>query len=435
MKVVIVGAGYVGLVTGLGLAKLGHQIWFLDIDEKKISLLKKGKLPFREPGLTKLLKEARRENKVYFSSSYRETVPQGEGWLICVGTPSAADGSCNLDFVLGAVREVIRWAPEKGFLVIKSTVDPLRVGEIEELVGERLRLSFVPEFLSEGRAVKDFFSPFRLVFGVKDEVSLSWLKRLYRKIKGERIICSPYEAVLIKCVSNIFLATKISFVNLWALFCGRVGADINQVIKGVGLDPRIGDKFLAAGLGFGGSCFPKDLRAACVYFSQVGIRNCFLKEVLQINQMMVEWVVEKIKKWQKKKIAVWGATFKPHTDDLRESQALVLVERLSQLKLREIRVCDPAADPEQLRRYPKVKFFRDPYQSVEGMEVIVLATEWEIFGQVDFKKVASLMEEKTLIDGRVGFKLWDKERLIRLGFDYWAIGEEKKMCYTDKNEQ
>jgi len=423
MKLAIIGAGYVGLVTGLCLTDLGHEVWFLDVDKDKIALLKRGKLPLKEPGLARLLARARRKDKVHFSVSAAEVVSKSKIWFVCVGTPSAADGSCNISFVLQAIKTILSNASlnQEGLIVVKSTVDPLKVSEIEKMVRGRLRIAFVPEFLSEGTAVKDFFSPARLVWGVKGSASIRLLEKIYQKIKAPRVVCSPSEAVLIKCASNVFLASKISFANLWALFCDKVGADINLIMKGIGLDPRISKKFLAAGLGFGGSCFPKDVRAARVYFQRAGVRSSFFHEVLAINKTMVEWVVEKVKELGKKRVAVWGLTFKPNTDDLRESQAVALLKRLNRLGLEELRACDPAADWRPEGEWKRVKFSRDPYLAAKGMDIIILATEWDIFIQADFEKVARLMRSKIIIDGRSGFQLLDKGRLEELGFQYLGV--------------
>ncbi len=428
MKITVIGAGYVGLVTGLCLTKFGHQVWFLENNAEKIFSLKNGKLPLVEPGLDLLFKQATKGKKIFFSRSYPSVINKTDIWFVCVGTPSLKDGSWSLAYVLEAIKTILKFKKprKKGILVIKSTIDPNRVFQLNKLVAQDRNVTFaiMPEFLREGSAVEDFLNPTRLVVGIEDKEALSKLLKLHRKIRGRRIICSPVEAALIKVLSNVFLPMKISFANLAACYCEKLKADICQVIEAVGLDPRIGKSYLGAGLGFGGSCFPKDTRGIIVSLRRLKISPLLFKSVLKINDQMVKLMRQKIKKCFKNKfnnkiVVLWGLTFKPNTDDIRESKSIQLLDYLSCLGFKELRACDPLVGKVVKKMYPQVKYFQNPYQSARNVDGVILATEWDLFKKVNFKKLARLVRQKIVFDGR---NILDKIKLEKIGFKYYGIG-------------
>ncbi len=431
VKISIVGSGYVGLVTGVCFAEIGHRVICVDNNSEKIAKLKKGITPIYEPGLGKLLKKNVREKRLSFSDSVGDAVEKSDVIFIAVNTPSRADGSCDLQYVEAVAREISLSLKSYKVIVEKSTVPAETGKKIKQTVklynrsGVPFDVVSNPEFLREGHAIGDFMKPDRIVFGVESERAEKIMRKIYSPIKAPVIVTNIETSELIKHASNSFLATKISFINAVSNVAERVGADVKDISKAMGLDRRIGPGFLDAGIGFGGSCFPKDVLAFIHMGQNLGCDMNILKEVYKINEKQRKLVVEKLKEiiWniEGKKIAVWGLAFKPDTDDLRNAPSIDIVRELLKSKAR-VSVYDPVA-MENFERIFKdeknLKFAKNPYDVVKGADAAVLLTEWEEFRKIDFKKVKKLMSVAAIIDGR---NFYDKEKLEKAGFIYRGIG-------------
>ena len=431
IKIAVVGSGYVGLVSGVCFAQIGHRVICVDNNREKLKKLKKGLSPIYEPGLEAMLKKNIRGGNLSFSSSVSDAVQKSDVIFIAVNTPPRVDGSCDLQFVEQVSKEIAQ--SMKGYKVIveKSTVPAQTGGKIKQTVKiyNRKNIPFDvvsnPEFLREGRALGDFLAPDRIVIGVESARAEEIMKNIYRPIKAPVIVTNIATSELIKHASNSFLATKISFINAVANVAERVGADIRDVAKAMGLDKRIGGRFLDAGIGFGGSCFPKDVLAFIHMAKTAGYDLNILKEVFRINEGQRMVVLEKLKEiiWniEGKRIAVWGLAFKPDTDDLRNAPAIDIVRALLSANA-EVCVYDPVAMSGFKKIFEgqkKLKFANSSYGAVKKCEALLLLTEWEEFKKADFKKIKSLMTVPAVIDGR---NLYEKEKLERLGFIYRGIG-------------
>ena len=429
MKLAVVGTGYVGLVTAALFADLGNQVWALDIDKLKIKNLKLKIVPFHEPKLKELVVKNVNAGRLKFTTSYQKAISHSEIVFICVGTPAKRDGNYNLSYVFSAAKELAENLEKKTLVVVKSTVPPNTNEEIERIIKENSSLSFeiasCPEFLREGSAVKDAFHPFRIVIGVKSKWAKDLLLKLHQPIKAPRIVCDPNSAQLIKYAANAFLATKISFINLMARLCDKTGADIKKVSEGLGLDPRIGKEFLNAGLGYGGSCFPKDTWALISFAQNNDVNFDFLKTVDKINRTQINYFVKKIvaacdNSIQNKTVAVLGLSFKPNTDDIREARSLLIIKELQKLGVK-IKAYDPVAISSAKKVLRKVKYSRDAYSAVKGADILCLVTEWDEFKKLDFKKIKKLMRQPIIVDGR---NIYEPERLKKLGFTYIGVGRK-----------
>src|SRR3989339_2215437 len=411
MKIAVVGSGYVGLVTGACLANLGHEVMCVDKDKKRISSLKKAIVPFYEPGLPELVKKNQKAKRLSFSSDLSFAVIASEVVFIAVGTPPKKDGEADVSAVR-AVAEGIALAMMKkdGFKVIvnKSTV-PVGMGDIvtkillEEGVDDEL-FSVVsnPEFLREGSAISDFMHPDRIVIGASNNRAFNLITELYRPLNAHIIFTSVKSAELIKYASNSFLATKISFINEIANICEKVGSDVTEVAYGMGLDKRIGGQFLNPGLGYGGSCFPKDVSALIHLAKKSGYEPKILNAAGAGDNNQINLFIKKIHKrlgnLKNKKIAVLGLAFKPETDDLRDAPSLKVVAALKKAKAK-VAVYDPVS---------KLSEFTNPYDAVKGVEAIVFATEWNEFRELDFERVKKLAPNAIVFDGR---NIYDKKRM------------------------
>jgi UDPglucose 6-dehydrogenase len=429
-KITVIGTGYVGLVTGACFADLGNTVICLDIDQKRIDGLHKNEMPIYEPGLEEIVERAYRGKRIDFTTDYTEALKEAEYVFIAVGTPSGENGEADMQYVERAVKQIADTIDHSFIIVDKSTV-PVGTGDwVVTLIRERLNdpaieFSIVsnPEFLREGTAISDFMRPDRVVLGSTDRVASEKIAELYAPLRCPILITDIRTAEMIKYASNAFLAAKISFINEIANVCERVGADVIDVAKGMGLDSRIGPKFLSAGIGWGGSCFPKDVKALVHIAQQYGTQPQLLQAVIDINQYQRKRVVEKFAELlgslEGKRIGVLGLAFKPDTDDMRESPSADIIKYLCK-EGAIIKAYDPEAMELARKILPEeVTLCENPYQVVEGADAILLATEWNEFKQLDFRKVFELMNGKVILDGR---NLWDPDHLIEMGFRYSGVG-------------
>lgn len=426
MKITVVGTGYVGLVTAAVFAKLGHHVWGLDIDKEKIKNLKNQRIPFFEPQLKELVKEGIKKGHLVFTDSYKEAIPSSQLIFICVGTPPKKNGDYDLSFVFAAARQLAKKIKKYTIIVIKSTVPPGTGEAVKKIIKKSTKTTFdiasCPEFLREGSAVWDSFHPSRIVIGTESKKAQEILVKLHKSIKGPRILCDIASAQMIKYAANAFLATKISFINSIAILCDKIGADIIKVSKGLGLDPRIGKSFLQAGLGYGGSCFPKDTWALISFSKRKNYDFEFLRQVDKVNKKQIDYLINKMEEvfdsLKNITIAVLGLAFKPDTDDLRESRSLELIKKLQQ-KGAKIRATDPVAINNAKKLLTNVSFYNDPYVTLKNAQIVVLATEWKEYQNLDFTKVKKIMKGNHIFDGR---NFLPKEKLKKLGFIYEGIG-------------
>ena len=435
MKIAVIGTGYVGLVSGTCFSELGVRVSCLDIDQKKINNLNKGILPIWEPGLKDMVDDNMRKGLLSFTSDYAEALKDAEAAFICVGTPPDEDGSADLQYVLAVAREIGRNINDYIVVVTKSTVPigtskKVRNAVAEELAARNIDIKFDvasnPEFLKEGSAIADFMKPDRVVVGVDSEEAKELMTRLYRPmlLNNFRVIFTDIpSAEMIKYAANSMLATRISFMNDLANLCELVGADINMVRKGIGSDTRIGSKFLYPGCGYGGSCFPKDVKALIKTASDYGYSLEILKSVENVNERQKETLYNKVYKHfngdlKGKKIAMWGLAFKPNTDDMREAPALVLAEKFTSMGA-QIYAYDPVAMEEAKRRLgDMITLCKSPYEATENADALLLVTEWSEFRVLDYKQLEK-MKQKLIFDGR---NIYDPAEVRKFGFKYFGIG-------------
>ncbi len=426
MNVGIIGCGYVGLTTGVCLAELGHNVVCVDNDEEKIKKLFSGVIPIFEPGIEKLIKKNRK--RIKFSTNIKDAVLDNEIVFIAVGTPSNPDGSPDLSYVENVSREIAKYLEKYKVIVEKSTV-PVETAQwvkktIEKYKKNNVKFDVVsnPEFLREGSAINDFLYPDRVVIGVETEKAKRLMLKLYQKIKSPKIVVDTKSAELIKHASNSFLATKISFINAVANICELTGADVEKVALGMGLDKRIGKSFLKAGVGYGGSCFPKDIDAFIWISEKLGYDFSLLKEVKKINERQRELFVKKIEDtlWilKDKKIGILGLSFKPNTDDIREAPSIYIIKMLKQ-KGAKIKAYDPKAMKKMEQIFPDIEYCENPYEVVKNSDCLVILTEWDEFKKLDLKKVKRLLNQPIIIDGR---NIFEPKKMEKLGFIYKSIG-------------
>lgn len=433
MKIAIIGSGYVGLVTGTCFAHLGHHVLCVDNDPKKLSLLKKGRSPIYEPGLDEMIGENVREGRLRFSASIPQAVRECELLFICVNTPPKDNGEADLSYVENVAHDIAKHLKSYRLIIEKSTV-PVQTGEwIQKTIrSHRIKSSLFdvasnPEFLREGTAIHDLMNPDRIILGVSSSKAEKILRKLYEPFQAPILVTNLASAELIKHASNSFLATKISFVNMLARICESAGADVEQVTKGMGLDPRIGSSFLKAGIGFGGFCFPKDLQAFLRMSEKMGQRFSLLKEVLAINETQKLFFVRKIESaiWnlRGKTVGVLGLSFKPDTDDMRFAPSIDIIAALQKEEVK-IQAYDPQAMGRARSVLKGVRYVKDPYAAARGADALLVLTEWSEFLALDFKKIRKLMNRAVLFDGR---NLYNPSDLKRLGFEYHSIGREPEV--------
>jgi UDPglucose 6-dehydrogenase len=431
MKITVIGSGYVGLVSGICFAKLGHDIFCIDKDENKISSLNSGIIPIYEPGLKEVLDEAVIAKKISFSTNLKSAILQSEAIFIAVGTPQDEDGSADLSYVLAAAREIAELSNSFKLIITKSTVPAGTGAKIKDLISKiNPQLDFAvasnPEFLREGAALDDFLNPDRIVIGVEDEKSLKILSEIYAKFPQEKLVVSDIiTAELIKYASNSFLAAKISFINEMADLCEIIGGDIKKLSKAIGLDSRIGEKFLNPGPGFGGSCFPKDIMSILNVAKENKVELSLMNSVITSNNQRKIKMATKISQAldgeiKNKKIALLGLAFKANTDDIRYSPAIVIAKELAK-KGAIILATDPEAIENSRRELAEIKnieFFYDAYEAIQSVDLIVIATEWQDYKNLDLSKISC----RKIVDLR---NLFDAEKMQDLGFDYYFIGQKK----------
>jgi UDPglucose 6-dehydrogenase len=430
MKIAIIGSGYVGLVTGACFAEVGHEVICVDNDERKVKALQNGKVPIYEPGLEQLVQRNVSAHRLQFTGSIEQGVDNSQVVFIAVPTPPQIDGSVDLTYIERVAREIASVLKEYRVIVDKSTV-PVKTGEkVADTIRRysKVNVDFDvvsnPEFLREGCAVADLLEPDRIVIGSNSERALAIMKRVYEPFMAPIMVTDINSAELIKHAANSFLALKISYINALSAICEASGADIEKVADGIGADKRIGRSFLNAGLGYGGSCFPKDIAAFIAISEQIGEPFQLLREVQRINQYQRERFVKRLREtlWvlKEKRIAVWGLTFKPDTDDVRNSVAVDLVNDL----LREgaqVTAYDPKGNEkvQELNLCPGVRLANSALEAVEDAETLILATEWPDFANADLTEVRRRMHTPIVFDGR---NLFDPATMRDLGFHYYAIG-------------
>lgn len=431
MKIAVIGTGYVGLVTGTCFANSGNTVTCVDIDEKKIKALKEGIIPIYEPGLSDLVVRNYDNGRLRFTTDTAEAVKSAEIVYLAVGTPSGPDGAADLSALWAVADAVAPHLQDDVIVVTKSTVpvgtNAKLYARLNELTGREVNVASNPEFLKEGAAIDDFNKPDRVVVGVRTKEEGEKLRQLYQPfLRTDKpfLVMTPESAELTKYVANALLATKISFINQMANLCENFDADINDVRRGIGHDSRIGFAFLFPGAGYGGSCFPKDVRALMDTFKQAGIDPRILEAVDWVNEQQKTVLQTKVEKHfgsdlKGKTLAIWGLSFKPRTDDIREAPALVLINRLLELGA-SIRVNDPEAMNNVREIYGgKLTYCDRRMEAARGADAVVIVTEWQDFRTPDFQELKSVMNTPVIFDGR---NLYDTDKLEELGFAYYSIG-------------
>jgi UDPglucose 6-dehydrogenase len=431
MKIAVVGTGYVGLVTGTCFAESGNHVTCVDIDAEKIARLNRGEIPIYEPGLAELVEQNREAERIDFTTDLAAAVGTAQVVFLAVGTPPAGDGSADLSALWRVVDDLALHLPADAIVVTKSTV-PVGTNagifrRLKERIGRECDVVSNPEFLKEGAAIEDFMKPDRVVVGVRRPAVAEVMRELYSPfLRTEKpfLVMSPESAEMTKYVANALLSTKISFINEVANLCERMEADINDVRRGIGHDSRIGFAFLFPGVGYGGSCFPKDVRALASMARGVGVEPRILDAVDSVNLQQKTVIPTKIEKYftgnlSGKTVAVWGLSFKPRTDDVREAPALVLIDRLLEGGAK-LQVHDPEALENVRRLYgAKLAYFEQPYGALEGADALAIMTEWKQFLQPDFAVMRKLMRAPVIFDGR---NLYNPAQMKAAGFAYFSIG-------------
>jgi len=433
MKISVVGTGYVGLVTGTCLADTGNEVICVDIDEAKVAMMKRGKVPIYEPQLETIFDRNVRQGRLTFTTELAEGLANSDVVFLALPTPPGADGSADLSAVLSVAEEIGKLIDSYKVIIDKSTVPVGTAEKVHAAIAKNARVDFDvvsnPEFLREGFAVEDFMKPERIVIGTRSERARAILQELYKPFvrQGNPILfMDERSAELTKYAANAFLATKITFMNEIANFCEKVGADVDMVRMGIGSDSRIGKRFLFAGIGFGGSCFPKDVQALARSGHEFGYNFSIIEKVLEVNERQRTLLAERVKAHfgdhlKGKKIAVWGLAFKPETDDIREAPALYLIDKLLE-EGAEVTAFDPEA-MENVKKLlgDKVRFTDNMYEALQGADALLIATEWSVFRSPDFEKMAALMNERLIFDGR---NLYDVADMQKKGFTYKSIGRK-----------
>jgi len=430
MKLSVIGTGYVGLVVGTCFAESGNDVVCVDVDENKLKMLAKGESPIYEPGLSDLLKKNLAEDRLSFTSDLQKAVESAEIIFLALPTPQSEDGSADLQHVLAVSEKIGKFLNGYKVIVNKSTVPVGTADRVREMVSKNSSQEFDvvsnPEFLKEGAAVNDFMKPDRIVIGSRSQKAIAIMQDLYApfvRTGNPLIVMDERSSEMTKYASNSFLAAKVSFMNEVANLCEKVGADIDLIRKGMGTDPRIGNQFLFSGIGYGGSCFPKDVNALLHTAKTSGYDFRILDAVETVNKDQKKIIVKKIrthfKKFQGLTIALWGLAFKPNTDDIREAPALTIIEML----LKEgvtLRVHDPEALNEVKKLVgDKIQYFENNYDALKGADAMVVVTEWNEFRRPDFSRMKSLLKSPVVFDGR---NIYNPAKLREMGFTYYGIG-------------
>ncbi|RQW80438.1 MAG: UDP-glucose/GDP-mannose dehydrogenase family protein [Geobacter sp.] len=430
-QICMIGTGYVGLVTGVCFADFGHSVLCVDIDSEKIELLKNSMVPFYEPGLKEFIERNTARKRLGFSDDVEWGIRESEVVFIAVGTPSLPDGQADLSQVFEVAKTIALNMTEYKVVVNKSTVSVGTGAKVAEVIRAHQKKPVPfdvvsnPEFLREGSAIEDFMRPDRIVIGASSERAMEIMTEIYRPlnlIETPLVKTNIETAELIKYASNAYLATRISFINEIANLCERVGADVHVVAKAMGLDGRIGKKFLHAGAGFGGSCFPKDTKALIKIAQQAGSRVSIVEAAISVNDHQREVVFQKIHKMGHplagKTIGILGLSFKPKTDDMREAPSIAVIQKLTEQKAR-VKAYDPVAQENARKIMPGVEFCQDPYAVAEGADVLVVMTEWNEFRELDMPRLRQLMKAARIVDAR---NVYDPGKMRDLGFEYVGMG-------------
>ncbi len=434
MKIGIIGTGYVGMVTAVGLAELGHDVVGTDVVPEKIAKASQGIAPIYEPGLEEMLKSNLKKGNLSFSSDLIQTILSADVLFVCVNTPQREDGSADMCYVESVSRDIAQNLNGYKLIVEKSTVPVQTSSWIKRTINlyKKKEVEFDvasnPEFLREGSAVPDFMDPDRIIIGVETERARDMLVKIYERFEDRILITNIDTAELIKHASNSFLAMKISFINLMANLCERTDADVTLVAQGMGLDQRIGSRFLQAGLGYGGSCFPKDVRALIKIGEDLGVNLDLLKEVDRVNMDRVRTFVDKIKKalWilKDKKIAILGLAFKPETDDLRNAPSIALIRSLIDQEA-QLSLYDPKASGNMKAIFPdsdpRIQYASSPYEAAKEANALLIVTEWDEFRTLNLKRIKESMDNPIIVDGR---NIYEPQQVRDLGFEYYSVGRK-----------
>ncbi|HAF49240.1 MAG TPA: UDP-glucose 6-dehydrogenase [Anaerolineaceae bacterium] len=428
-KICVIGTGYVGLVTGTCFSDMGHRVTCLDINEKRIEKLNNGIMPIYEPGLKQIVDQNVDAGRLNFTTSYQEALEDAEFAFIAVGTPSSVDGDADMQYVKMAAETIASHLDHPIIIVNKSTV-PVGTGDwvseiIKDMNGGTTPPFYVvsnPEFLREGSAVNDFMEPDRVVLGSTNREAAEKVADLYEALRAPIMITDLRTAEMIKYASNAFLATRISFINEIANICESLGADVKEVARGMGMDKRIGPSFLDAGLGWGGSCFPKDVKALAHMAETRGSHPQLLQAVMDINQNQRKRAVQKVEKalggLKGKTIGLLGLSFKPNTDDTRDAPALDIARMLLESGA-VVQAFDPQAMEVSKKEIPQLQLRKNPYETAEAVDALILATEWNEFKSLDFERIKANMKGNVILDGR---NIWDGTELHEMGFTYFGMG-------------
>lgn len=434
MKITVVGTGYVGLVTGTCLAETGNDVLCIDIDEDKVKIMQEGKVPIYEPHLDLLFERNIRAGRLNFSTSLDEGLEHGTIIMLALPTPEDEDGSADLSYILGAAKDIGQRISEYKVIVDKSTVPVGTADMVRDVIAKETDADFDvvsnPEFLREGFAVDDFLKPERIIIGSSSERATKLMQKLYKpfvRSGNPIIVMDERSAELTKYAANSFLATKITFMNEIANFCEKVGADVDKVRVGMGTDSRIGKRFLFPGIGYGGSCFPKDVKALYKSGNDVDYKFNILDAVIRVNDNQKRILIPRIEKYFKgdlkgKKFAIWGLAFKPETDDIREAPSLYMIDDLLE-RGAKITAFDPEAMKNVKRKYgDRIEFGTSMYQTTEGADALIISTEWSIFRTPDFLRLKENLKTPVIFDGR---NLYDVEDMVKEGFYYSSIGRKE----------
>ena len=427
-QITVIGTGYVGLVTAACFSDLGNKVVAIDIDVEKIALLKHGKMPIYEPGLEELVLRNVAAGRLSFTDAYKEALDGAEYVFICVGTPSSVDGEADLKYVAAAASDIAKYMRGPLIVINKSTV-PVGTGDwvadiIKQNQPEPIDFSVVscPEFLREGSAILDFMNPHRTVLGSLDREATDKVAQLHLPLRSPIVITDLRTAEMIKYASNAFLATKISFINEIANICESLGADVKEVATGMGFDERIGPDMLNAGVGYGGSCFPKDIKALAFMAEEMNLEPRILHAVMEANEERRERLIDRLEEvigsLEGLTIGLLGLAFKPNTDDMREAPSIYVAEGLM-ARGANVKAYDPVAMEVARPLLPDVKLVKDAYELAEGCHALVIVTEWNEFIQLDLKQIKSKMAQPVIIDGR---NIYDPETMKELGFTYRGVG-------------
>ena len=433
MKIAVVGTGYVGLVTGTCLAETGNQVTCVDINEQKVKMMQEGQLPIYEPGLELLFHRNIDQKRLLFTNNLANAIADAQIIFLALPTPPGGDGSADLSYVLGAAKDIARLVTDYKVIVTKSTVPVGTADKVTAVIKENTNIECAvvsnPEFLREGVAVEDFMKPDRVVVGTLDERARKLMAELYAPYvrQGNPVIfMDERSSELTKYAANSFLATKISFMNEVANLCELVGADVDMVRRGIGADNRIGNRFLFSGIGYGGSCFPKDVQALAKSAEENKYEFKILNSVMEVNEIQKKVLVQKLKKYYNndlkgKHFAMWGLAFKPETDDIREAPALYIIDEL----LKEGATIS-VFDPEGMKNVKaiigdKIIYGTSQYEVLDGADALLIVTEWSLFRTPDFDQVSSLLKNKVIFDGR---NLYDLQKMLDLGYYYNSIGRK-----------